>query len=509
MKLSQRLQGIPLRANTVNPKVIPFGPWLPDRPNFANPGLITAKGVIPSADGYRPMKGLSVQSTALTARCRGAAAIKTTAGQVSLYAGDATKLYLFGSGAFADASGATYTTAAGNGWEFAAFGNTLIATNYNDLVQSVLAGGTTFADMITSTLKPKAKHVDVIREFVFLGYTNDATDGEKPNRVWWSALDDQADFDPSVTTQSDYQDIAYGGAVQRIVGGVEYGLVVLETAIVRVTYIRPPLIFSFDAIDRDRGTDIPNSVIAHGRRVFMHTQEGFAICDGSSVVPIGDEAVDRTFRNQFNPGNAHMVSAAIDPVNKLYLIAFPGENSVAGACNKLWAYNWGQNKWSEIEVDLDFVLRALTPGYSLDNLDTISGTLDGLAYSLDSDVWKGGVLKLAAFNTDHKLAYFDGDNLAAEFVPGDYQPSPLGRSEVTAIRPIIDGGTVTVAHSARDLQADTVTFGTAHSPNADGDHTFADQEAEGRFHRSKVSVAAAGSWNHAQGFSYTSSVSGL
>lgn len=508
MKLSQRIQGIPLRANTNKPKVIPFGPWMPDRPDFANPGLITAKGVVPSADGYRPMKGLSVQSTALDARCRGAAAIKTTAGQVSMYAGDATKLYLYGNGAWSDASSATYTTAATGGWEFAAFGNLLMATNYADAVQSVAAGGTTFADMITSTLKPKAKHIGVVREFVVLGYTNDATDGEKPNRVWWSGLDDQTDFDPSVTTQSDYQDIQDGGAVQRIIGGVEYGLVFMATSIVRMTYVRPPLIFQFDHIDRDRGADIANSVIAHGRRVFFHSQEGFMMTDGSSVTPIGDEAVDRTFTAQFDNANAHMVSCAIDPINKLYLIAFPGENSVAGAPNKLWAYNWERNKWSEIDLDLDFIMRALTPGYSLDNLDAIEAQLDDLAFSLDSDVWKGGVLKLAAFDDDHKLAYFDGDNLAAEFVSGDYQPSPLGRSEVTAIRPIVDGGTVTVAHASRDLQSSTVTFGAATTPNDDGDHTFADQEAEGRFHRTKVSIAAAGSWNHAQGFTYLSSTSG-
>lgn len=508
MKLSQRIAGIPLRANLNKPNVIPFASWMPDRPDFANPGLITASGVVPSADGYRPMRGLSVQSSAITARCRGAASIKTTAGQVSLYAGDATKLYLYGNGAFTDASSATYTNASTDNWEFAAFGNTLIATNYADLVQSVTAGLSTFANHITSTLKPKAKHVDVIREFLVLGYTNDTTDGEKPNRVWWSGLDNSVTFDPSQTTQSDYQDIQYGGPVQRIIGGVEYGLVFMETSIVRMTYVRPPLIFQFDAIDRDRGAAIPNSVIAHGRNVFFYSQEGFMMTDGSSIQAIGNEMVDRTFKAQFDPANAHMCSAAIDPINKLYLFAFPGTDSVGGIPNRLWAFNWTQNKWSEIEIDIEFILRALTPGYSLDNLDAISGSLDSLAYSLDSEVWKGGVLKLAAFDTSHKLAYFDGDNLAAEFVSGDYSPSPLARSEVTAIRPIVDGGTVTVEHSARDLQSSTVTFGAATTPNDDGDHTFADQEAEGRFHRTRVNIAASGSWEHAQGFTYMSSSSG-
>ena len=39
--------------------------------------------------------------------------------------------------------------------------------------------------IIKIVLKPRARHVDVVREFLVLGNTNDTTDGAVPNRVWW------------------------------------------------------------------------------------------------------------------------------------------------------------------------------------------------------------------------------------------------------------------------------------------------------------------------------------
>ena len=328
----------------------------------------------------------------------------------------------------------------------------------------------------------------------------------RPSRVWWSGIDNPVDFDPAATTQSDYQVIPDLGWVQRIVGGAEYGLIFLERGIVRMTYVGSPLIFRFDTVDRGRGTPIPNSVIGLGRLVFYIDEEGFKITDGSSSQPIGQNKVDRFFWDQFDTTYASRVSAAIDPLNKLVMWAFPGTGST-GEANVILIYNWADQRWSQIDVDVEVIARVQNQGLSLDELDTISATLDGLPYSLDSRAYTGGELKLAAFDTDHKMGFFDGANMAATI---DTALVDIGRrAVVNKLHPLVgaslfildedgdpilneDGDAIITGNvtgyldSRPDLSGDA-DFGTGGVLNANGDVTI---RGEGRYHRSRVVIDA-------------------
>src|SRR5690606_4266544 len=168
-------------------------------------------------------------------------------------------------------------TADGEVWEFTQFGNRVIATNYADAVQYIEIGtGTSndFADLITSTDKPKAKRIATVRDFVVLGFVNDEA-GVTPNRLRWSAINNSADFDEDQTTLSDKQDLPEGGAVQKILGGPEYGIVFQESVIRRMSFVGTPLIFDFSGIiDPSRGTHVPNSVISNVRQHYFWTEEG-------------------------------------------------------------------------------------------------------------------------------------------------------------------------------------------------------------------------------------------
>ncbi|KKL21500.1 hypothetical protein LCGC14_2444850, partial [marine sediment metagenome] len=363
------------------------------------------------------------------------------------YAGDETALYQIRNQTVTEKSGATYSTVATDNWEFVEFLGNILATNFTDPVQSLaIGGGGNFADHFTSTEKPKARHIGVWRDFVVLGNI----DGSEPNQVRWSAIRDSADIDPDATTQSDFQTLPDGGEVTRIVDGVEYGIVFQERIIQRATYSGSPLIFDFHPIDRRRGTPVPGSVIPYGRYSFFWTEEGFFYNDGSQSYPIGSDQVDRTFRNQFDITNAHFVSGAVDPVNKLVVWAFPGANSTAGAPNKLYTYYWPEQKWSEIDIDTEIIVRALTQGFSLEDLDNLTTDIDdGLLESFDSPTYQGGVNRFAAFDPDNKLAYFNGDNLAAVLETGEFQITPGRRTLLNKARSLIDGGTITMAVAGR------------------------------------------------------------
>jgi hypothetical protein len=438
----------------------------------------------------------------LTARARGAFSARDADNNVYFYTGDATKLYEGIDDTFTDRSGTTYSTASTDNWEILQYDNNIIATNFTDPVQFVEVGGgasANFADLITSTLKPKARHLGVVGSFLVLGNTSDATDGAVPHRTWWSAINDGADFDPDATTQSDYQDQQEGGWVRKIVGGVEYGVIFQDRQITRMSYIGTPAIFDFFPVDRKRGTPIPGSVVAHGRLIFYISEEGFFAFDGSQSHPIGVDKVDKTFWSEFDLNNRHRVSAAIDSVNKLVVWSFPGSGSTGGNPNKLWTYHWVYGKWSEIEIDTMWIAKAETQGYTLDGLDSVGTDIDDsgvFSESFDSEVWKGGALRFSAFDTSHKLGYFNGANLAATIDTSEAQLLGGQRAMLTATRPLVDGGTPTVRIGSRNRTTDPHTFSTSVTINAIGECPV---RTNARYLRARMEMPAGETWTHAQG----------
>ena len=138
---------------------------------------------------------------------------------------------------------------------------------------------------------------------------------------------------------------------------------------------------------------------------------------------------------------------------------------------------------------------AISGGYSLDGLDSISASLDDLPASLDSPLWQGGQILLGAYNTSHKLGYFTGTAMDAIVETGEAQLFKGQRAHVSAITPFVDGGSsITVQVGSRNLQTETVSWGTATSLNAIGK---APVRSNARFHRARVNIS--GGFTRAQG----------
>lgn len=511
--LAEKIQSSGGQLVGSQPHVVEFGEWLPDRPEFANPGSTIAKNVIPHSQSYLPFPSFKVASqNAATGQILGIHSDQDTSGDTFIYAGDATKLYEFTAGTFNDESkGGGYNTGVNDVWEFVTFTDKgsadpkVIATNYTNAIQSMDIGGGSagsFADHITSTLAPKAKHMGVVRNFLVLGGTNDATDGEVPERVWWSGVLDSDDFDPSATTLCDWTDLEDGGWVQRIIGG-EYGVIFMEKQIVRMTFVGSPIVFRFDVMDSRRGTPIPNSVVKHGRLSYYISDEGFHVFDGSQSSPIGTGKVDRWFWSQFNISHKRNVSAAIDSVNKLVVWAFPGTGNTDGLPNILLMYRWDEQRWSYAEVDTQMIFRTQSQGYTLDELDAAFGTDidDGDVYpiSWDSDFYKGGGLKFGAVNRSNELGLFNGTSLEAVIDTKEVQLNQHQFSLVTELLPIADAADVTVQIGNRNKLSDTLMYDQPAVLNNTG---FATVRNAGKYHRARLRIAADQLWTHAQGVEF-------
>lgn len=491
------------------PLIIPVVEYTPDLPDYHSDGSATVLNVIPrTPKSYGPMSGPAVFSNALTnGRCQGSFFGLDPTGNVVGFAGDAKDLYEL----TASSSNWSVVSKAAGGyscpldemWHFAIFGQRVIATDFGDNIQSFLLGvDTKFSDL--SATAPKARYCAAVKSWMMVANTSDPTNGNQPQRVWWSANGDPTNWPTPGTAnaaqfQSDYQDLyGDGGWIQGLIGnlGTADAAVFMEHAIWRIVYSGGAGIFDFFPAEGVRGTPAPGSIAQNGAVVYYLGEDGFYVFDGSNSLPIGANKVDKTFYSELDQSYYSRISSTIDPINKLYIISYP-TNGSAGVCDTLLLYNWQLNRWSKAKVNLETIVRTLSFGYTLDELYTILGyNIDGLPFGLDSRAWTGGTIQLGGFDTNHRLNFFTGGTLQGTVDTSEIQPFDGQLARIINARAAINGGTPTVAIGTRNRQVDSVTYGAAIPINSIG---TSPQRAVGRYIRAELVMPAGQTWTHCSG----------
>jgi hypothetical protein len=460
---------------------IAFTEWTPDLPGVAE-NLSVAKNVVPNSLGYNPFP-LAVNYSASASENLNNVFAGRFSATTNVFAGGATKLFKFDS---ADLS-MDNVSKAGNyvgitKWNFTQFGNTIIAANnVNKLQYYTLGSSATFDDLDAAA--PIAEYVTVVRDFV-VAASLDA--GTNSNKVQWSDINDETNWTSGATSQSDYQIIADGGNIHGITGG-EFGLIFLDRAIVRMSYIGSPLFFQFDTISRGVGCIEGNSVVQYGAMTYFLGSDGFYSCDGTTVTPIGTQKVDNWFYNNINLSKLSLMSSTIDPFRKIVVWSFIDNF----AQQTLLIYNWQVQKWSYCTTDVDYVSSSATAGLTLEGLD-IYGTLDTLTTSLDDALWAGGKFLFAGVRDD-KIVTFTGANSSAQLTTGDIGSE--NTSVVTLARPVVDNGSGSVAIASRMLLNEVPELGlytTASSENR------VSLRSAGKYHRLSV-IPSGDNWKNAIG----------
>jgi hypothetical protein len=485
--------------------IVPFAEYLPDLPALQNPGATKALNVLPDARSYRPLKGLAAYSAdALDARCQGAVSVRDSAGNYITFAGDAAKLYSLDSLSWTDRSkSGGYTTSDEGVWEFCQFRGRLVATNYNQPIQTLdldAFGPTTlFADL--SSDAPRAKTIAPVRDWLFAGNLEDS-DGAVPHRLRWSAFNDATSWpaigsDDAAEQQSDQRDLKNGDLIRRILGG-QYATILCANSVWLATLSTSALIFDLAQVEEGRGCLAQGSAVQTGDIVYYLSEAGFFRLAGGVTTPIGAGKVDRTFFADCDTNYLNRVQGAVDPAQKIVYWAYPGSGSSDGRPNKLLIYSWAYNRWSHAEVEAEYMFRHVSTAATLDDVHAaFPDGIDTIPGSLDDSRWQGGAVNMAGFDTDHKLGHFAGDNLAATVETGEAQLMPGRRALVTGIYPLVDGAAASVTLGTRNRQSETVTWGTETAPHADTG--MACLFADARYHRARVSIAASADWEHATG----------
>lgn len=473
--------------------VIPVLEWMPDAAALGNKGSVDVRNAVPGTNSYKPMPRYTALSGALDARARGAIDVRDKDLNVYQYAGDAAKLYVLSSTTWSDASLAGgYSTSTEEHWEFARWKNKVLATNWDENPQSLELGGANFGNMTTAF---RCRRLAVVGDFVVAANTFDATDGNVPDRVRWSAFNDETDFTVSPTTGSDFRDLKRG-PIQKVYGG-EYGIILGRDAVFRMDFVGAPTWFQIRETVPEVGLIAPGASARIGNTIYMWSNQGMvAIVSASGdPVPIGAGKVDRYVFSDLDDSYLYRISAVADPRGGRVFWAYPGAGNVDGLPNRILCYDKNFNRWSIIDQDVELLWRAGGVGFTLEQLDSFSASIDELDASLDSSQWKGGgAVLLAGFNSAHQHGFFNGSAMTATIDTSEKSMNPGYKTMLTGFRPLVSGGTVTAQVGKRNRQQDEVTWGSVISLTDSGRFPC---RANARFHRMRLSIS--GDWSDAIG----------
>lgn len=499
----------------IPPITLTVSEYCPDQPEFDSGISISVQNVVPLTEhSYGPLSDyVAYTADALPLKPQGAYGGADPDGNVSVFVGTATDQYRMQVGSTnwvnVSKSAGAYTCPADEMWGYALFNARLLTCNIHDPIQSFILGtDTVFSDL--SADAPKARYITTAKNFAIAANTDDPIGGTAPWRVWWSALGDASSWptpgsSAAAAVQSDYNDtVGEGGAITGIVGnlGTADAAIFFERAVWRMIYVGPPAVFNFVPAEGVRGTSAPGSISQLGSVVFYLGEDGFYMFDGTQSVPIGANKVDRTFLADLAPGSSHIITSAIDPIRKLYVVSYPSINSANLVPDKLLIYNWQTQRWAIASMTLDMIFRAFTFGYSLDGLDATGYNLDTLPFSLDSRVWTGGSILLGAFQ-NYQLGYLSGDSIEAIVDTNEIQPFDGQRTFVANSRPLVDSRNASILDEAITIAIYTrealESVPTLTATGTLGSLGWAPLRASGRYVRARITVPAGSNFHHIQG----------
>lgn len=471
--------------------IIPFGEWLPDGSALGNQGSIQIKNAVPGPNSYKPFKSLSLITTALTNYARGAIAVRDKDGNVHQYAGDAGELWRLSGTTWTEASTPYgFSTAAEERWEFVRWKEKVLATNYTDEVMHITLGDNEFNEL---GLPFRCRHLAVVRDHVVAANTTDVTDGNKPDRVRWSAFDDETDWTVDPATQSDYRDLR-SGKIQRVLGG-EFGVILTESHVWRMDWEGSPNVFSINKVIDNAGLIAPGAVARLGGVDYFISHRGVvALVSGSGANFPAAGKFDDTLMADIDQSYLYRISAAPDPNSGRVLFSYPGAGNNAGLPNKILVFDAKLGKASIVEHETELVWQAGGIGFTLDGLDSFSASIDAIDTSLDSPQWTGGASRLAAFDSAHKSGSFEGENMASGLETREVELNPGYRTRLNAFRALVDGGSVVAYVGYRNTQNETVTWSPLLEQRSSGRFVH---RTNARYHRFRV--VSTGDWIDAIG----------
>lgn len=458
--------------------------FVPDADPTTPGALVDCANFIPYEAGFKGAP--SPQGTgipALASDARGAVVTTKLDGTRRLFAGTQTKLYELLSGAWTDQSAGTYTGGTESRWSFCQFGDTTVATNLADAMQSSASG--VFAAIATA---PKAKIVvSASNNFVLAFNTSDVTYGVSPDRWWNCAQYDQTTWTPNITTMANTGRLAsVEGAIQAALPLGDYVVAYKARGIFFGSFVGSPVVWQWNLIPGGEAGCVGQEAVCDiGGAHFIVSNDNFWLFDGTRPQPVGTGQVRQWFLNNSSVTWRYRTKAVYDKQTNLVRVHYPSLAS-SGACDACLVYHILRKEWGRDDVVVETPLNYTAPGIDIDQLPTISATIDGLpSISFDSQFWLSGGQNSAYFDSSHTLQSRSGTSASSSFTTGDMGDDDMvSMLDRFRVRFSLSPSTASATGYLKQNEGDALTTGAM---NAINDGKF-DLRQSGRYHRVKVSM---------------------
>lgn len=284
----------------------------------------------------------------------------------TILAGTRTKLYEVASAWTDRSKGGGYGPAGAvpGSWFFASWGNHVVATDLVDPVQWRQNNSGSFADLITSTTKPKARFCAAARGQLMLGGIN--LTNHEPDELYWSAVENIQDFEPATSTLCDFQRlVATPGQIMGLVGGEDV-LAFKRRSLYVMRWLGDPALGAWSPylISGSVGTPYPRSIVQGQGEVFFWGGESFyRLPPGGFPQPLGKGVISRYLTDtQFSDGairqkapasmaeeDQRMVGAW-DPHSGLVVWTYQGRNDTEWRHSRAVVYNPEEDRWAVWDI---------------------------------------------------------------------------------------------------------------------------------------------------------------
>lgn len=388
--------------------------FLPDADPTAAGAIMDCANIIPFDAGFEGAPTpVAASVPALAAECRGAAVLTKLDGTRRAFAGSQAKLYELTGAAWTDrsAGAGSYTGSTESRWSFAQFGDTSIASNLVDAMQSSASGA--FAAIAGA---PKAQIVvSASNNFVIAFHTNEGTYGDAPDRWWNCAQSDQTTWTPSVAT---------GATTGRLVAAEGPITAALPLGDYVIAYKRKGLFVGQFvgsasgtwAWPRVRGGECgcvgQDAVCDIGGAHFIVGEDDFWIFDGTAPQSIG-AGVRNWFRKNVSQTYRYRTKVSYDRERNLVWVNYPSQQST-GQTDRTLVFHIGRKQWGIADFTAEALLAYVAPGVTIDGLTAYSSTIDGLPpIPFDSQYWLSGGRSFSYFNTAHQIVVNNGASAAS------------------------------------------------------------------------------------------------
>ena len=463
----------------------PIVGYMPDSdPN--TPGiLIDCTNIIPFQSGFKGAPSpITTASNALSIACVGATVAVKLDGTRRIFAGTTTDLYELASGVWTSRTrAAPYTGGSDTRWSYCQFGDTTVASNLADVMQSSASG--VFADIATA---PKAKIVvSATNNFVVAFNTVDATYGTSPDRWWCCAQADQTNWTPNISTLATTgRLVAVEGAIQAALTLGDYVVAYKNRAIFIGVFVGSPVVWQWALVPGgEAGCVGQESVCDIGGQHFFVGNDNFWLFDGTRPTPIGDGKIRQWFLSNSSPQYRYKTKCSFDRQNNLVRVFFCSSAST-GQIDYCLVYHVGKQQWGRADVAMEAPLNYIAPGVTINGMDAYATTIDALPnIPVDSQFWLSGGQTPAYFNTSHQLVALNGATGLSGFTTSDVgDDDAVTTINRVRVRYTSSPMTATATGFYKFNEGDALQAGAV---NAINDGKF-DVRQSARFHRVRIDM---------------------